>query len=127
MVDVEADNPALAQRATDALHKRVRITQADFRKCGSADSCACREAIQEHHPQNNLGHTEWCRIRMYGGWEQGKDPKWRQISRYIEKSCPSDDIAAGNIDLSRNNGRYETNEVDVELASHAESIEQAMR
>ena len=26
MIDVEADNPALAQRATDALHKRIRIT-----------------------------------------------------------------------------------------------------
>ena len=36
---------------------------------------------------------------MYGEWEQAKDPKWRQISKYLEKSYPSDDIAAGNIDL----------------------------
>ena len=36
---------------------------------------------------------------MYGEWERAKDPKWRQISRYLEKSYPSDDVAAGNIDL----------------------------
>ena len=99
MIDVESDNPALAQRATDALHKRVRITQADCRKYGFTDGCACCEAIQEGHPQNHLRHTEWCRIRMYGEWEQAKDPKWRQISRHLEKSYPSDDVAAGNIDL----------------------------
>ena len=99
MIDVESDNPALAQRATDALHKRVRITQADCRKYGLTGVCACREAIQEGHPQNHLRDTEWCRIRIYGEWDKAKDPKWRQISRYLEKSYPSDDVAAGNIDL----------------------------
>ena len=99
MIDVESDSPALVQRATDALHKRIRMTQADCRKYGFTDGCACCEAIQEGHPQNHLRHTEWCRIRVYGEWEQAKDPKWRQISRYLENAYPSDDMAPGNIDL----------------------------
>ena len=115
MIDVEADNPALAQRATDALHKRVRITQADCRKYELTDGCACCEAIQENIRQNHLRHTKWCRIRMYGEWEQAMDPKWRQISRYLEKSYPSDDVAAGNIDLE--------GLVDGELPGNVHSIE----
>ena len=96
---MEADSPALAQRATDAVHKRVKITQADSRKYGFTDGCASCEAIQKNNPQNRLRHTEWCRIRMYGEWEQDKNPKWRQISGYLEMSYPSDDVAAGNIDI----------------------------
>ena len=64
MIDVEADNPASAQRATDALHKRNRITQADCRNNGFTGGCACCEALQEGHPRNHLRHTEWCRIRI---------------------------------------------------------------
>ena len=52
---------------------------------------------------------------MYGEWEQAKDPKWRQISRYLEKSYPSDDVAAGNIDLE--------GLVDVKLPGIDHSIE----
>ena len=52
---------------------------------------------------------------MYGEWEQAKDPKWRQISRYLEKSYPSDDIAGGNIDLE--------GLVDGELPSFDRNIE----
>ena len=99
MIDVEADNLALAQGATNALHERVSFTQADCRKYGFTDGCACCEAIQEGQPQNNLGHTEWCWIRMYGGWKQAKDPKWRQTSIYLKKAYPPDDVAAGSIDL----------------------------
>ena len=36
---------------------------------------------------------------MHGEWEQAKDPKWRHISRHLEQQYPSDDVAAGNIDL----------------------------
>ena len=58
MIDVEADKPALAQRATNALHKRISKTLADCRKYGFTDGCACCEPIQEGHPQKHLRHTE---------------------------------------------------------------------
>ena len=36
---------------------------------------------------------------MHGEWAQAKDPKWRQVARHLEKQYPSDDVAAGNIDI----------------------------
>ena len=51
-----------------------------------SDCCACGEAVQEGHRRNHLKRTGWLGIRMYGKWEQAKDPKWRHISRCLEKS-----------------------------------------
>lgn len=57
----------------DALSKRVRVTQADFKNYGYSDNCPRCADLQAGHNRTNKPHTEACRLRIYGEFE-ANDP-----------------------------------------------------
>ena len=78
MIDAEADDSD-KRKFAEAINKRIRITQADLKKYGYTDECPRCEPIKAGNHATDKNQREWCRIRIYGEWEQAGDPKRLQL------------------------------------------------
>ena len=81
------------------VSKRVRITQADLTKYGYSEGCPRCNDLQAGHRKSGKGHSEACRIRMYGEYQANDDPKWRAVSRQLDKERAQPGEVAADVDL----------------------------
>lgn len=87
------------KKSEQASAKRIRITQADLVKHGHTDGCPRCEAHQSRHARTNQHHSEWCRIRIYGEWEQAGDPTIDALNKQLEAQYGKEDVKPGEIDV----------------------------
>ena len=82
----EAPNPV--EEAKDNIDKRVRITQADLIKYGHARGRPRCEDPKASRARTSKHHSEECRVRIYGEYEQEGGDKWDQVCRELRKDYP---------------------------------------
>ena len=73
--------------------------RADLDKYGYTDGCPRCEAMKAGNHATDKNHTEWCRIRIYGKWEQPGDPKRQRLSKQLEDRYPNEKVDAQNVDI----------------------------
>ena len=98
MVEVDPEKHA-RQKFDHEVDKRTRIMRADLDKYDYTDRCPRCEAINTDNHATDKNNTEWCRIRVYGEWEQAGDPKWQRLSNKLEESYPNEKVDAENVDI----------------------------
>lgn len=80
------------------MHRRIRITQADFEKYGYSHECPRCEALRGGAPDTNKNHSGDCRPQIYGKWEARDDPKWVLLGKQLESRYLKDEVREGEVD-----------------------------